>query len=182
MGYIDVTDIRSCYPIAKITAENLCHSYYMEYGVPVKIARLAQTFGRGIKPNDNRIFVQFANAVRTGSDIVLHTTGKSMGNYCDIDETVEAILFLLQKGINSEVYNVVNEENTMQISEMAELVAEKVADGNIKVSYDIPEGNPFGYAPDTGLKLSGEKLRRLGWEAKCSLEDMYWKMLQDFKK
>lgn len=177
MGYMDVADIRSCYPIAKVMAETLCHSYYTEYGVPVKIARLAQIFGRGIKPDDNRVFAQFANAVLTGTDIVLHTAGSSMGNYCDIDETVDAILFLLQKGVNSEAYNVVNEKNTMRIREMAELVAEKVAAGNIKVSYDIPKGNPFGYAPDTGLKLSGEKLRRLGWEAKCSLEDMYRNML-----
>ena len=100
-----------------------------------------------------------------------------MGNYCDIDEAADAILFLLQKGVNSEAYNVVNEKNTMRISEMAELVAKKVAGGSIKVLYDIPQGNPFGYAPDTGLRLSGEKLRRLGWEAKCGLEEMYRKML-----
>lgn len=181
MGYVDVTDVRSCYPIAKIMAENLCHSYFAEYGVPVKIARLAQTFGRGIRPSDNRIFAQFANAVRAGEDIVLHTAGNSMGNYCDIDEVIDAILFLLQHGADSEAYNVVNEKNTMRICEMAELVAQKVAGGSIKVSYDIPKGNPFGYAPDTELKLSGEKLRRLGWEAKCSLEDMYRKMLNDFE-
>lgn len=181
MGYIDVTSIRSCYPIAKIMAENLCHSYFTEYGVPVKIARLAQAFGRGIRPDDNRVFVQFANAVRTGLDIVLHTAGNSMGNYCDIDEAVDAIIFLLQKGVNSEAYNIVNEENSMRICEMAELVAKKIAGGNIKVSYDIEQGNPFGYASDTGLKLSGEKLRRLGWEAKCGLEDMYRKMLHDFE-
>lgn len=181
MGYIDVSNVRSCYPIAKIMAENLCHSYFAEYGVPVKIARLAQTFGRGVRPDDNRVFAQFANAVRTGSDIVLHTAGNSMGNYCDIDEAADAILFLLENGANSEVYNVVNEKNTIRIREMAELVAKRIAGGSIKVSYDIPESGSFGYAPDTGLRLSGEKLRRLGWEAKCSLEDMYRKMLRDFE-
>lgn len=181
MGYIDVSDIRSCYPLAKITAENLCHSYFSEYGIPVKIARLAQVFGRGVRPDDSRIFAQFAYAVRTGSDIILHTAGNSMGNYCDIDEAVDALLFLLQNGVDSQVYNVVNEKNTMRIREMAELVADKIAHGRIKVSYDIPEGNPFGYAPETGLKLSGEKLKKLGWEAKCCLEDMYRKMLQDFE-
>ncbi|HBA47001.1 MAG TPA: hypothetical protein DCZ91_04220 [Lachnospiraceae bacterium] len=163
--------------MAKILAENLCHSYFAEHGVPVKIARPAQTFGRGIRPDDNRVFAQFADAVRTGSDIILHTAGDSMGNYCDIDEMTEAILFLLQNGVDSEAYNVVNEKNTMRIREMAQLVAERIADGRIKVSCDIPEGNPFGYAADTGLRLSGGKLRALGWEAKCSLEDMYRKML-----
>lgn len=178
MGYIDVGNVRSCYPIAKIMAENFCHSYFAEYGIPVKIARLAQTFGRGVREDDNRVFAQFANAVRTGSDIVLHTAGNSMGNYCDADEVIDAILFLLQNGVNSEAYNVVNEKNTMRIWEMAELVAKKVAGGSIKVTYDIPKENRYGYAPETGLRLSGEKLRRLGWEAECSLEDMYRKMLE----
>lgn len=177
MGYFDIANVRSCYPIAKIMAENLCHSYHAEYGVPVKIARLAQVFGRGIRPDDSRVFAQFANAVRTGTDIILHTTGTSMGNYCDTDEAVDAVLFLLQNGVDSEAYNVVNEGNTMRICEMAELVAQRIAGGRIKVSYDIPKGNPFGYAADTGLKLSGEKLRRLGWEAKRGLEDMYRNML-----
>lgn len=180
MGYLDVANVRSCYPIAKIMAENLCHSYHAEYGVPVKIARLAQVFGRGVRPDDSRVFAQFANAVRTGTDIVLHTAGTSMGNYCDIDEAVDAVLFLLQNGVDSEAYNVVNEGNTMRICEMAELVAQKIAGGRIKVSYDIPKGNPFGYAADTGLKLSGEKLRKLGWEAKRGLEDMYRNMLDSF--
>lgn len=181
LGYIDVSNIRSCYPLAKIMAENLCHSYFAEYGVPVKITRLAQTFGRGVRPDDNRIFAQFAGAVRTGTDIVLHTAGNSMGNYCDIDEAVDAILFLLQNGVDSQVYNVVNEKNTMRICEMAQLVAKKVAGGSIKVTYDIPKDISLGYAPDTELRLSGEKLRMLGWEAKCSLEDMYRNMLHDLK-
>lgn len=179
LGYIDVTNVRNCYPIAKLMAENICHSYYKEYGVPVKIARLAQTFGRGIRPNEKRVFAQFADAVHAGSDIVLHTNGTSMGNYCDIDDAVEAILFILINGKNAEAYNVVNEKNTMSIRDMAELVAEKIAKGNIQVVYDIQESDKSKYAEETGLKMSGEKLRKLGWEAKVGLKEMYEKMLED---
>lgn len=179
MGYIDVADIRNCYPIAKLLAENLCHSYYKEYGVPVKIARLAQSFGRGVRSEDNRVFAQFAKAVRTGSDIILHTEGESMGNYCDIDEAIDAILFILMNGKDSEAYNVVNEANTMSIRDMAQFVAEKIACGAIKVTYDIPKDNRFGYPPNTGVRLSGEKLRNLGWEAKRGLKEMYDRMLGD---
>lgn len=179
LGYIDVTKVRSCYPIAKIMAENLCHSYCKEYGVPVKIARLAQTFGRGIRPDENRIFAQFARAVCTGSDLVLHTEGNSMGNYCDIDDVVEAVLFILKRGKNAEAYNVVNEENTMSIRDMAELVAERIAKGNIRVVYDVQSESVSGYPSDTGLRMSGEKLRRLGWEARYDLEEMYRKMIDE---
>ncbi len=176
-GYIDVSNIRSCYPIGKLMAENLCHSYYKEYGIPVKIARLAQTFGRGVRAGDNRVFVQFANAVRTGSDIVLHTFGRSMGNYCDIDEAVDAILFILMHGENSEAYNVVNEANTMRIRDLAEIAASEIANGNIKIIYDISKKDQFGYSADTELKLSGEKLRDLGWEAKRGIKEMFERML-----
>lgn len=177
IGKVDILNTRSCYPMGKRMAENICFSYYKEYGVPVKIARLAQTFGRGVLPTDNRVFAQFANSVRMGTDIVLHTEGKSIGNYCSIDDVLEAIDIILKKGENGEAYNVVNEENTMSIRAMAELVAGKIADNRIGVVFDIPIENRYGYAKDTGLRLSSEKLEKLGWEAKGDLVKMYRDML-----
>ena len=173
LGEVNSFNVRSCYPLGKRMAENICYCYFKEYGVPVKIARLAQTFGHGILPEDNRVFAQFAKSVREGKDIVLHTLGNSMGNYCSIDDAVEGILTILIKGENGEAYNVVNENNSMTIRQMAELVAEKIAGGKIQVIFDIPEGNPYGYASDTGIRLSGKKLEGLGWIAKDDLIEMY---------
>ena len=180
LGEIDLKSVRSSYPMAKRMAEHYCHLYQQEYGVPVKIAGLAQTFGKGVHQEDKRVYAQFARAVMEKKDIILKTWGTSMGNYCALDDVVEGIFIILKNGQDGEVYNVVNEASTMRICEMAELVAKKVAGGSIKVCYDIPESNPFGYAPDTDLRLSGEKLKRLGWEAKGSLEEMYRAMLCDF--
>lgn len=173
MGSVELMAARSCYPMGKRMAENICYCYYKEYGVPVKIARLAQTFGQGVPPADNRIFSQFANSVKNGTDIVLHTKGDSVGNYCGIDDTVSGILTVLYKGEAGEAYNVVNEENTMTIRQMAELVAENIAGGRIKVVYDIPKENLYGYAAPTGLRLSGRKLMDLEWSPAESLEEMY---------
>lgn len=136
-GFINPLDARSCYPMGKRMAENLCYSYFKEYGVPVKIARLAQTFGHGVPLADMRVFSQFANAAAYGNDIVLHTEGTSMGNYCGIDDVVKGIITILEHGRNGEAYNVVNEKNTMTIREMAELVADRIAEGRIRVVYDI---------------------------------------------
>jgi UDP-glucuronate decarboxylase len=179
LGDLDISNIRSCYPMAKRMAENLCHLYHSEYGVPVKIARLAQTFGRGVRPGDKRVFVQFAESVRNNTDIVLHTKGNSVGNYCDIDDVIDAILFLSKYGESAQAYNIVNEANTMTIREMAELVSKKISGGKIKVTYDIPYDNRFGYAAETGLRLSGAKMKELGWESKTDLEEMYRRMLTD---
>lgn len=179
LGLIDLSDIRSCYPMGKRMAELYCNCYYTEYGVPVKIARLAQVFGRGVLPTDNRVFAQFARAVINNQDIVLHTDGTSMGNYVDSEDATEALMFLLQNGDMGETYNIVNEENTMMIRDMAQMVATEIAEDKIKVIFDIPEENIHGYAAKTGLKLSGEKMRRLGWTPKTNLADMYRKLISD---
>jgi nucleoside-diphosphate-sugar epimerase len=177
LGDVDIYSARSCYPLAKRMAEHYCYSYYKEYGLPVKIARLAQTFGYGVDAADGRVFAQFAEAAHQGRDIILHTRGLSMGNYCESWDVVKALLTILVKGQNGEAYNVVNEENTMTIRDMAKLVAEELALGRINVVYDIPDDNKYGYAADTNIRLSSEKLRKLGWKPIKNLEDMYRDMI-----
>ncbi|NLY48375.1 MAG: NAD(P)-dependent oxidoreductase [Clostridiales bacterium] len=177
LGDLNIFSARSCYPLGKRMAEHYCHIYFKQYGVPVKIARLAQVFGYGVRRSDGRVFAQFAKAVINNEDIVLHTPGLSMGNYCESMDAVNAILLILVKGQNGEAYNVTNEENTMTIRDMADLVADKIASGKIKVVYDIPKDNIYGYAADTNIRLSSEKLRNLGWKPTKNLEEMYRDMI-----
>lgn len=153
LGYIDLRKVRSCYPESKRMIENMCVCYSSEYGVPVTIARLAQTFGAGVSSEDTRVFAQFAHSAMTGEDIVLHTAGTSCGNYVYTADAATAIFTLLKKGISGECYTVANETSSMRIKDMAELVANCVADGKIRVVVDIPADKQFGYAPDVKLKL-----------------------------
>ena len=173
LGHIDILKPRSSYPLGKRMAEGYCAAYANEYGVPVKIARLAQTFGKGILPNENRSFAQFVRAAAEGRDIVLKTEGKSIGNSVAIEDALDAIFFLLENGENGQAYNVVNEMNTMSIKEMAELVAHSIGKDKIKVVIDVEDASKTGYAADTRLYMSGEKLRKLGWEAKKGIEEMF---------
>lgn len=177
-GIINGLECRSCYPLGKKMAENLCYSYYKEYGIPVRLARLAQTFGAGVLPGENRVFAQFARSAAEGKDIVLHTDGLSRGNYCYTADAIYGLFCILLKGENGQAYNIVNEEESRTVREMAYLVAEKIADGKIKVVFEIPEENVFGYAPKANVKLSGEKLRATGWSAKYSMEEMYQRMME----
>ena len=177
-GEVDLLAARSCYPLGKRMAENLCADYAAEYNVPVKIARLAQTFGRGVLPEDNRVFAQFARAAAKGEDIVLHTKGQSMGNYCAIEDTLSGLMTILKKGSNGEAYNVVNEANTMTIYKMAEVASEVLSKGKSQVVIDIPPDNRYGYAADTGLRLSSKKLRELGWSPTKDLRQMFLDMAE----
>ena len=178
LGYIDPLAVRSNYPESKRLCENLCVAFYSEYDVPVKIARLSQTFGAGILPGENRVFAQFARSAIEGKDIVLHTKGLSEGNYCYTRDTVIGLLLILLNGKNAEAYNVTNPETHTTIADMAKMVCEKLGDNKIKVIFNIPETNMFGYAADTKMKLNSDKLKNLGWMPQIGLEEAYRRMMK----
>ncbi len=182
LGYIDILNVRSSYSEGKRISECLCAAYADEYQVPVCIARLAQTFGAGVLKSDHRVYAQFARSAVKGEDIVLHTEGKSNGNYCYTTDVIRALALLLQKGEKGQAYNVCNEETTTTIAEMARMVAEEFGQGKSKVVFDIPEdARTYGYAPDVKMHLDAGKLRSLGWEPQYGLKEMYQRLIAGMK-
>lgn len=177
LGYIDLFRVRSCYPTAKRLAEHMCFAYFQEYGVPVKIARLSQTFGPGILQDENRIFAQLAKCAIDGKNIVLHTKGEASGNYCYLADCIKGVLTLLLKGQNGEAYNITNESCCATIREMADIVAKEVAEGKIEVTIQEQSQKADMYPEAVKLKLSSRKLRQLGWNASTDLRDMYKRMI-----
>ena len=176
-GYIDILNPRSSYSESKKMVETMCISYGTEYGVPVKIARLAQTFGAGVSISDNRVFAQFAKAIINKENIVLHTKGETKRNYCYTTDTVRGIFTILTKGENNNAYNVANENSYCSISEMAHLLENEYT----KVEYKIDEVNR-GYNPTVKIALNTEKLNALGWEAKVNLKEMFDRLIMNFGK
>lgn len=182
LGYIDVLEPRSSYPEGKRLAENLCASYWSEYGVPVKIARLAQTFGSGISEEESRIFAQIGRSIINKKDIILHTKGDSINNCCYTRDVVYALLLLINRGKNGEAYTITNEEACMSILDMAKLTAEKISENQVKVVIDIPKDiSSYGYAPKKTIKLSSKKIQDLGWKAEIELEEAYRRMIESMK-
>lgn len=179
IGYLDILNIRSCYSESKRLVECMCSCYAQEYNVNVKIARLAQVFGAGILKGENRVFAQFARSAINGEDIVLHTTGESVGNYCYTADAIKAIFLLLVKGEKGQAYTVANEKSTTTIRDMAMMVANEIAEQKIKVVFDIPKNNVFGYAPPTTMRLSSQKLQQLGWSPQVNLKEAYKRMMQE---
>lgn len=178
LGYVDIETVRSCYPEGKRMCECLCTAYAAQYGVNVISARLAQTFGAGILPTENRVFAQFARSVVKGENIVLHTTGESEGNYVYTADAIAAILTLLVKGKAGEAYNIANEESHITIRKMAELVANEIAGGKIQAVIDIPEDSAtLGYAPSVKMWLDASKMRALGWQPQVGLVEAYKRMI-----
>ncbi len=179
-GYIDQLNVRSSYSLGKRMVECLCVSYASEYNVPVKIVRLTQTFGPGVAYNDGRVFADFARCVIEGRNIILHTKGETVRNYCYLSDAVTALMTVAVKGEVAEAYNIANEDSDISIYDMAKMLCAFVPEKGIDVVIE-DNGNAakMGYNPTIKIKLGTAKLRALGWEAKVGLEDMFKNLIED---
>lgn len=176
VGIIDHLNIRSSYSESKRLCECLCASYAAEYGVDVKIARLAQTIGAGAPLTDNRMAMQFARSVVEGRDIVLHTQGDSVSNFVYLSDAVSAILMVMTNGKSGEAYNICNDKETRSVKNIAELVCKDVAGGKIKVCVELKDN--MGYAPNVKMYLDSNKLRVLGWRADVDMPEGYRRIVE----
>ena len=181
VGYLDPVRLRSNYPEAKRMAENLCVSYAKEYGVPVKIARLAQTFGEGVRAEDVRVYAQFARAVLEGRDVILKTDGSSARCYCYLGDAVDAIRLLLERGTDAMPYTAANEETFCTVREMAEKLIAAHPESGSKLVFDISDEAACAYPPSSRLKLDSSRMRALGWTPKVGLMEMFRRMMDGMR-
>ncbi len=182
-GYIDILDVRSSYSEGKRQAECLCKSYFEEYNVPIKIARLSQTFGPGVEYNDQRVFAEFCRCAIEKKNIVLHTSGQTTRTYCYTKDAISAILTILLKGAPGEAYNVANKDTSISIKEMAKLICDIFPESNINVEIEIPENlKNYGYNPETMTRLDSSKLEKLGWAATTNIKEMLENTKKDMEE
>lgn len=180
-GYIDPLSVRSSYSEGKRMVECLCASYAKEYQVPVRVARLSQTFGAGVEYNDGRVFAEFARCAVEKRNIVLHTAGNTLRTYCYTKDAVAALLTILVKGEAGSAYNVTNKNTAVTIREMAQCVCDTFPESGIAVEFDMPKDlESFGYNPEMVIKLDTQKLENLGWHATVDLKEMFIRMVQAF--
>ena len=181
-GMIDPMSVRSSYSEGKRMVECLCASYASEYDIPIKVARLCQTFGPGVSYSDNRVFAQFARSVIEGNDIVLKTDGSTERNYCYIRDAISGILTVLLKGETGEAYNVANKNTLITIRGMAEMLIDMYPESKTKLVFDIADDiTKLGYNPKVKMNLDTSKLEALGWSAKVDLKDMFENLIESMK-
>lgn len=181
LGYLNPLSPRSSYSEGKRMCECLAASYVSEYKVPIKIARLTQTFGPGVSKNDNRVFAQFAKCVIENTDIILHTKGETTRNYCYTKDAVLAILLLLLEGKEGEAYNVANENTAISIFDMANMLVDQYAEGKYQVKIQMEDDAKHGYNPVNKTCISSKKINDLGWSASVDLEEAFDRMIQSME-
>ena len=170
VGYLNPLSIRSSYPESKRMSESLCVAYAKEYGVPVKIARLAQTFGPGMQPEDKRAIVQFLQSALSQKDIEIKASGESARMYLYTFDAVSGLVTLLLHGETAAAYNVANKDTYCSVRTLAESIV-KVVGGNSRVLVNTgTEEERRIYPPDSFLRLDTSGVESLGWKPYYDLE------------
>ena len=180
-GLVDPLVVRSSYPESKRLCEALCVAAASEWNLDVKIARLVQTVGAGIPPDDARVFASFVRSVLEGRDIVLRTDGSSARCYCYTADAVTGLLTVLLRGRPGEAYNIGNDATYASIREVAELLVKMAEGSGSRVVFDIPPSGQSGggcYAPKSRLHVSSAKARALGWSPKTDMAGILARLMR----
>lgn len=176
-GFVNPLNVRSCYPEGKKAAETMCVCFHEEYGLNVKIARLAHTYGPGMSIYDGRVQADFLNNVYHHENIVLKSEGTAVRTYTYIADAISG-LYRILLDTPDMVYNIGDEKGKVSIRELAEIMVGIYPERNLKLIFDIPEGGTKGTAPFTLGILNSEKLHRTGWEPRYSIKEGFARTLR----
>ena len=164
-GNVNPIGVRSCYDEGKRCAETLFFDYWRQHKLRIKVARIFNTFGPRMHPNDGRVVSNFILQALRGEDITLYGDGEQTRSFCYVDDLVEGFLRLMATG--DEVTGPINLGNPHEstIKELASLIIDMTGAKSKLIHKRLPEDDPRQRQPDITLAR-----KALGWEPKTELK------------
>ena len=167
-GYINCNTLRAGYPESKRCGEALCQAYKAQEGLDVVILRLTRSYGPTMLMSDTKAVSQFIKKGIAGEDIVLKSAGTQYYSYTYMADAVSGLLYALLCGENGESYNIAEVQSDIMLKDLAAIIA------GIKgkqVVFEIPDAlEATGYSKATKARLNGEKLKKLGWMPRYTIQ------------
>ena len=178
-GYVDPTDVRSCYGESKRLGETMCVAWAHQYRVPAKIVRPFHTYGPGMRIDDGRVFADFVADVVNHRNIVMKSDGSAVRPFCYLADATIGFFTVLLKGEAGQAYNMGNDRGELSIIELAHLLAglhpgkklEVISDETFK-SVGYLKSKIARNCPDIS------KIRGLGWEPAISVNEGFKRTIQ----
>jgi len=165
-GNVNPIGIRSCYDEGKRCAETLFFDYHRQHGLDIKVARIFNTYGPRMHPNDGRVVSNFIVQALRGEPITIYGEGLQTRSFCYVDDLVEGFLRLMDSapGLTGPV-NLGN-PGEFTIRELAEKVIALTGSSSALVFQPLPADDPLQRKPDIALAQ-----RELGWMPKVALDE-----------
>ncbi len=164
-GHVNPIGIRSCYDEGKRCAETLFFDYHRQHQLEIKVARIFNTYGPRMHPNDGRVVSNFIVQALKGEPIALYGDGSQSRSFCYVDNLVDGLIRLMESpaGFTGPV-NLGN-PNEFTIRQLAEKVIAMTGSKSEIVAKPLPGDDPTQRQPDIALARS-----KLGWEPDIQLE------------
>ena len=162
-GNVNPIGPRACYDEGKRAAETLFFDYHRQHGLDIRVARLFNTYGPNMHPNDGRVVSNFIVQALKGEDITIFGDGSQTRSFCYVDDLIVALLAFMEQGACIGPMNMGN-PNEFTIKELAETVIELTATKSKLIFKDLPADDPKQRQPDISLAK-----KHLGWEPKTEL-------------
>jgi len=175
-GNVNPIGIRACYDEGKRAAETLFFDFHRQYGVNIKVARIFNTYGPNMSPNDGRVVSNFIMQALKSEDITIYGDGSQTRSFCYVDDLVTGLIKLMESP--ESVHGPINLGNPIErtVKNLAELVISKTKSKSKIINHDLPQDDPKQRKPDIS-----KALELLNWEPKMDIEQGLENTIKYFK-
>ncbi len=165
-GHVNPIGIRACYDEGKRCAETLFFDYHRQHKLRIKVARIFNTYGPRMHPNDGRVVSNFIVQALKGEPITIYGTGSQTRSFCYVDDLIDALIRLMNTG--DDFTGPVNVGNTGEFTmlQLAEKVIAITGSKSNIVHMPLPGDDPLQRQPDLTIARA-----KLGWEPSTPLDE-----------
>jgi UDP-glucuronate decarboxylase len=176
-GNVNTIGLRSCYDEGKRCAETLFFDYHRQNKVNIRVARIFNTYGPRMHPNDGRVVSNFIVQALQSHDVTVYGEGSQTRSFCYVDDMVEGLIRLMDAP--DDVTGPVNLGNPEEFSirELAEEVIHLIGSKSKIIYKQLPQDDPLQRKPDISLAKE-----RLAWEPKVPLKEGLHHTITYFKE
>lgn len=165
-GRVNPIGIRSCYDEGKRCAETLFFDYNRQHNLDIKVARIFNTYGPRMHPNDGRVVSNFIVQAIKGEDITIYGSGEQTRSFCYVDDLIDGFVRFMNTA--PDITGPINLGNPGEFTmlELAENVLRLVGSKSKLTFKPLPQDDPKQRQPNISLAKN-----KLGWQPKVNLED-----------
>jgi UDP-glucuronate decarboxylase len=176
-GRVNPIGPRSCYDEGKRCAETLFFDYHRQHGLPIKVARIFNTYGPRMHPDDGRVVSNFIVQALGNKDITVYGDGRQTRSFCFVDDLIQGLIALMET--DSTVTGPINLGNPGEftVRELAELVVELTGSRSEIVHRPLPQDDPRQRKPDIDRAK-----RTLGWQPTIDLREGLVRTIEYFRE
>ena len=177
LGHVNPIGPRSCYDEGKRCAETLFFDYHRQHQLEIKVARIFNTYGPRMHPNDGRVVSNFIVQALKNEDITIYGDGVQTRSFCYVDDLVDALIRLMESAAGFT--GPVNLGNPTEVSmrELAEKILALTGSKSKLAFKPLPQDDPRQRQPDIALAR-----KQLAWQPHTSLDDGLRETIQYFRK